>query len=83
MEVVPKRALLKVDIYIVVEFLDNVVVRACASDPKYQYCYCNPNMGLMGNKDLMVIFGYNIHNSVLVMANIRATEVLKNSYFAL
>ena len=69
--------------YIVVEVLDDAVVWAHASDPKYRYCYCDPNVGLMGHKDLMVTLGHNINNMVVVVANIRATEVWKINYFVL
>ena len=82
-EVVPTGVLLEVDVYIVVEVLNDAVVQACASDPKYQYCYCDPNMGQMGHEDLMVDLGHNINNAVVVMANIRAIEVCKINYFVL
>ena len=75
--------LLEADACIVVEVLDDAVVWACASDPKYQYCCCDPNVGLMGHKDLMVTLKHNINNAVVIVANIRATEVWKINYFVL
>ena len=82
-EVVPMGALLETDAYTVVEVPDDAVVWACASDPKYWYCYCDPNAGLMGHEDLMVALGHNINNTVVYMANIRATEVWQIKYFVL
>ena len=82
-EVVPTGALLEADAYIVVEVPDDAVVQTCASDPKYQYCYCGPNMGLMGHEDLMVILGHDINNVVVVVANIKVTKVCKTNYFVL
>ena len=67
--------LLEADTYTVVEVLDDAVVWVCASNPKYQYCYCDPNVGLMGYEDLMVDLGHNIYNMVVDVANIKATEV--------
>ena len=83
MEVDPTGNLLEVDAYIVVEVPDDAVVLACASDLKYRYCYYDPNMGLMGHKDLMVTLGHNIKNVVVVVANIRATKIWKINYFVL
>ena len=74
-EVYPTGNLLEADTYIVVEVPNDAVVLACASDPKYQYCYCDPNMGLMCHEDLMVALGHNINNVVVVIANIRAIKV--------
>ena len=82
-EVVPTGALLEVDAYTVVEVSDDAVVWACASNPKNQYYYCDPKMGLMGHEDLMVTLGHNINNEVVDMANSRAIEILLNNYFAL
>ena len=82
-EVDPTGDLLEADAYIVVEVSDNVVVRAHTSNPKYRYCYCNPNMGLMGHEDLMVTLAHNINNAMVVLANIRAMEVRKINYFVL
>ena len=76
-------ALLEVDIYAVVEVLEAVVVRMHSSDPKYRDCDCDPNVGWMGHKDLMVILAPNINNEVVVMANTRAMEVWKINYFML
>ena len=59
-------ALLEAGMYIVVEVLDTVVVRTHASDQRYWYCYCGPNMGLMGHKDLMVALVPDTSNVVVV-----------------
>ena len=75
--------LLEADAYIVVEVLDDVVVWTRASDLKYWYCCYGANMGLMGHEDLMVDLGHNTNNLVVVVANIRATEVLQINYFML
>ena len=69
--------LLEADAYTVEEVPDTVVVQACANDPKYRDCNCDPNVGLMGHKDLMVAFGKTINNAVVFKANIRAMEVWK------
>ena len=71
------------DTYTVEEVPDAAVVWACANDPKYRDCYCDPNVGLMGHEDLIVALGHNINNAVVVVANIRATEVWKINYFVL
>ena len=75
--------LLEADAYTVEEVPDAAVVQACANDPKYQDCYYDPNVGLMGHEDLMVALGHNINNAVVVVANIRAIEVWKINYFVL
>ena len=75
--------LLEADAYTVEEVLDAAVVRACANDPKYRDCYCDPNVGLMGHEDLMVALGHNINIVVVVVANVRATKVCKITYFVL
>ena len=45
MEVDPMGAQLEVDVYTVVEVSDVTAVRTHASDQRYRYCYCGPNMG--------------------------------------
>ena len=75
-EVVPTGGLLEADAYIVEEVPDAVVVQVHASVLRYRDCCYEPNMGWMGHKDLMVILGHNINNVVVVMANIKAREVL-------
>ena len=37
----------------------------------------------MGHEDLTIALGHNINNPVLVMANIKTTEVWKINYFVL
>ena len=69
--------------YTVEEVPDSVVVGAHANDPKYRDCYCDPNVGLMGHKDLIVALGHNINYVVVVVANIRAEKVWKINYFVL
>ena len=83
MEVDPTGDLLEVDVYTVVEVLEAAVVRIHSSDPKYQDCCCNPNVGQMSHKDLMVILAPSIGNVVVVAVKTRATEVLKFFFFAL
>ena len=75
--------LLEADMYILEEVPDAAVVWAHDNDPKYQDCYCDPNVGLMGHEDLMVTLGHNTNNMVVVLANIGATEVWKINYFVL
>ena len=83
LEVDPMGDLLEADMYTVVEVPDAAVVWACTNDPKYQDCYCDPNVGLMGHEDLMVTLGHNINNAVVVVTNVRATEVWKIIFFVL
>ena len=73
----PTGALLEADAYTVVEVSEAVAVRTHASDPKYQDCDCDPNMGLMGHEDLMVALVPNTSNAVVVVVNTRAMEVLE------
>ena len=82
-EVIPTGALLKANTYIVVEVPDAAVVRAHASVPRYRDCCCEPNIGGMGHKDLMVALAPDISSTVVVVVNTRAIEVLQNNYFAL
>ena len=79
----PTGDLLEVDAYTVEEVPDAAVVQAHANDLKYRYCYCDPNVGLMGHKDLMVTLGHIINNAVVVVANIKAMEVWKIIFFVL
>ena len=75
--------LLEADAYTVVEVLEFPVVRTHSNNPRYQYCDCDPNVGWMGHKDLVVTLGPNTGNAVVVVVNTRAMEVLKNDCFAL
>ena len=79
----PTGDLLPADAYTVVEVLEAVAGRPHASNPRYQYCDCDPNMGLMGHEDLMVILGPNTSNIVVVMADTNIIEVLKIDCFTL
>ena len=83
MEVLSTWVLLEVNAYTVMEVLDNAVVQAHVSSLKHRYCYCDPNVGLMGYEDLIVALGHNISNAVVVVVNTRATEVFQNKYFVL
>ena len=83
MEVDPTGDLLEADTYTVVGVSEAVAVRKHSNDPKYQDCCCDPNVGWMGHKDLMVILAPNISNVVVVVFSTRAIEVLKNNYFML
>ena len=60
-----------------------VLVRMHSSDPKYQDCDCDPNGGLMGHEDLMVALAPDTSNSVVVVVDTRAMEVLQIIYSAL
>ena len=53
-EVVPMGSLLEAGVYTVVGVLEAAAVRPHASNYRYQDCCCDPNVGLMGYKDLMV-----------------------------
>ena len=75
MEVDPTGALLVEDMYTVVEVLDTVAEMTYASNQRYWYCDCEPNVGLMGHKDLMVALGPDTSNVVVVMVDTRAMEV--------
>ena len=81
----PTRDLLKAYAYTVVEVLEAVAVTMHSSDPKYRDCDCDPNVGLMGHKDLMVALGPNIDisNAVVVVVGTRAMVVLQTDCFAL
>ena len=83
MEVDPTGALSEVDVYTVVEVSDVTVVRTHASDQRYQYCYCGPNMVLMGHEDLIVALAPNNSNTVVFVVNTRAMEVLQTDFFVL
>ena len=76
-------ALLEVGMYTVVEVLEAAAARTHASDQKYPYCYCGPNVGLMGYEDLMVALGPDTSNAVVVMVDTRAIKVLQTNCFAL
>ena len=80
---VPTGALLEAYIYTAVEVSEAVVVRMHSSDLRYRYCCCDPNVGLMGHKDLMLILAPKISNAIVVVVNTRATEVFQNNYFML
>ena len=54
MEVDPTMALLEAGMYTTGKVLDSAMVRTHASDQRYQYCDCGPNVGLMGHEDLIV-----------------------------
>ena len=82
-KVVPTGALLEANTYTVVEVLEAVAVKMHSSDPRYQYCCYDPNVGLMGHEDLMAILPPNISNTMVVIVNNKATEVLKKNYFML
>ena len=71
MEVDPTGALLEAHMYTVVEVLETAAVRTHASNQRYQYCYCGPNMGQMGHEDLMVALGPDTSNAVVVMVDTR------------
>ena len=66
-EVVPTGALLEVGVYTLVEVLEAAVVRPHASNWRYQDCYCDPNVGLLGHEDLMVALGPDNSNAVVVI----------------
>ena len=83
MEVDPTVALLEVGMYTAVEVSDAAIVRTHASDQRYQYCDCGPNMGLMGHEDLMVALGPDTSDAMVVVVDTRAMEVLKNDCSAL
>ena len=76
-------ALLEAGMYTAVEVSDAAMVRTHASDQRYQYCDCGPNVGLMGHEDLMVALGPDTSNAVVVVVDTRAMEVLQNDCFAL
>ena len=75
MEVDPTGVLLVADAYIVVEVSDAAAVRTRASDQRYQYCDCDPNVGLTGHEDLMVALRPDTSDTVVVVVNTRATVV--------
>ena len=83
MKVDPMGALLEVGVYTVVEVSEAGAVRMHASDQRYWYCDCDPNLGQMGHEDLMVALGPDTSNAVVVMADTRVIEVLKTEFFAL
>ena len=83
MEIDPTGDLLEADAYIMVEVSEAAVVRMHASVQRYQDCYCDPNVGLMGYEDLMITLVPDTNNVVVVVVNNRAIEVLQNSYFML
>ena len=76
-------ALLEAAIYTAEEVLDAAMVRTHASDQKYWYCDCGPNVGLMGNEDLIVALRPDSSNAVVVVVDTRAMQVLQTNYFAL
>ena len=79
----PMGDLLEVDAYTVVEVLEAAVVRMHASNQRYWYCDCDPNMGQMGHKDLVVALAPDTSKAVVVMVDNRAMEVLQTDCFAL
>ena len=68
-------ALSEADVHIVVEVSEAAVVRMHANVQRYRDCYCDPNVGLMGHKDLVVTLVPNTSNVVVVIADIRVMEV--------
>ena len=58
-------------------------MQAHASVPKQRDCCCDTNVGRMGQDNLMVALAPDISNAVVVVVNTRATQVLKNNFFAL
>ena len=48
---------------------------------RYRDCYCGPNVGLMGHKDLMVTLEPETSDAVVV--DTRSIEVLQNNCSAL
>ena len=66
-----------------VEVLEAAMVRMHYSDLKYRDCDCDPNVGLMGHKDLVVALGPDISNEVVVVVDTWAMEVLQTNCFAL
>ena len=83
MEVDPTVALLEAGMYTVVEVSDATMIRTHASDQRYQYCDCGPNVGLMGHKDLMLALGPDTSDVVVVVVDTRAMEVLQDDCSAL
>ena len=85
MAVDPTGDLLEADAYTVVEVLEAAAVRMHASDPKYRYCDCDPNVGRMGHEDLVVTLAPNTETSnvVVVVVGTRNMEILKTNCFAL
>ena len=67
----------------VVEVSEAVAMRMHASNQRYRYCDCDPNVGLMGHKDLVVALMADTGNAVVVVVDTRAMEVLKTDCFAL
>ena len=76
MEVDPIVALLEVGMHTTVEVSDAAMVRTDSSDQRYLYCYCGPNVGLIGHEDLIIALGPDISNAVVVVVDTRAMEVL-------
>ena len=79
----PALALLEAGVHIVVEVPDATVVRTHAIDQRYRYCFCGPNVGLIGHENLMAALEPDTSNSVVIVVNTRAIEALQNDYFAL
>ena len=77
------RDLLEADAYTVVEVSEAVAARMHSSDMKYQDCDCDPNMGRMGHKDLMITLAPDTSSKVVVVVKTKAMEALKNNYFML
>ena len=76
-------ALLEVGMYTAVEVSDAAIVRTHSSEQSYRYCYYGPNVGLMVHEDLKVALGRDTSNTVVVVVDTRAMEVLQNDCFAL
>ena len=68
-------ALLEGGAYSVVEVLEAAAVRMHASNQRYWYCDWDPNVGLMGQEDLMVTLAPDTSNVVVVAVDTRAMEV--------
>ena len=83
MEVDPTVALLEAGMNTTVVVLDTVIVRTHTSDQRYRYCDCGSNTGLMGHEDLMIALGPDTSDTVVVVVDTRAMEVLQTNCSAL
>ena len=71
----PMVALSEADAYTLLEVSELVAVRMHASNPRYQYCDCDTNVGLMGHEDLIVALAPDTSNAVVVVPDTRVIEV--------
>ena len=78
----PTGDLLEADAYTVVEVLEAAVVSTHSSDLKYRDCDCDPNVGWMGHKDLVVALVPDTSNAVVIVINTRAIKVFQINYSA-